>query len=80
MKSSLYGSDRSGGRCHHDHGLQDSTEKNSNNIWAQGQGGGNIESGRNDLFTLRIMIENHFSDVFMISKDTLRILRPEAVI
>ena len=52
MKSSVYGSDRSGGRCHHDHGLQDSTEKNWKNIWGQGQGvGGNIESGRNYLFT-----------------------------
>ena len=33
-------------------------------------GGGDIESGRNDLFTLRIIIENHFSVVFIISKKT----------
>ena len=50
--------------------LQDSTEKNSGRMFGVGVRGGNIESGRNDLFTLWIIIENHFSVVFIISKET----------
>ena len=53
--------------------LQDSTEKNSGSsepkliiLYPVSGGGG----GGNDLFTLRIIIENHFSVVFIISKET----------
>ena len=33
-------------------------------------GVGDLKLGRNDLFTLRMIIENHFSVVFIISKET----------
>ena len=65
-------SDRRGGRCHHDHGhlAGFNWKKTREEYLGSGSGGGNIESGRNDLFTLRIIIENHFSVVFIISKET----------